>query len=350
MFLRSALLLVLTPLSVGILLGLPVQAPKQNKQPDAVQGIKIEVEMVSLPVVVTTRDGKRIKDLERENFQVFEDGKLQQIAAFAATEEPIDVALALDCSGSTEMRLARIQNEAIRFVNSLYPDDEVAVISFSEDVRLLTDFSMDRKRNAYGIKETRSGGFTVLYEAVWLALEEVLKPQKERTALVLFTDGVDTASHKASMKETLELAAESKSTVYSIYFNTEDDARQVGPRPTVGGIPVPYPPIIVNKTVTPMPGGAGTTSGDYAAGREYLRKLGETTGGLVLDALSMQDLGPAFDEIARELASQYSIGYYPTNTKHDGKFRKVEVKVSKPGLVARTKNGYYARKDTAAKK
>ncbi len=347
---RTGSLTVLVPLSVGLLLAPPAPESQQGKQPAAAQGIKIEVEMVSLPVVVTTREGKRIKDLEQDNFQVFEDGNIQEIAAFAATEEPIDVALALDCSGSTELRLARIQSEAIRFVNSLYPDDEVAVLSFSEDVSLLTDFSIDRRRNAYGIKETRSGGFTVLYEAVWLALEEVLKPKKERTALVLFTDGVDTASRKVSMKETLEVAAESKATIYGIYFNTEGDARQMGPRPTVGGIPLPNPPIIINKTVIPVPGGPGTTSGEYAAGREYLRKLGETTGGLVLDALSMQDLGPAFDEISRELSSQYSIGYYPTNTRHDGKFRKIEVKVNKPGLVARTKNGYYARKDKDTKK
>jgi Ca-activated chloride channel family protein len=308
------------------------------------QAIKVAVEMVSLPVVVTTREGKRVIDLKKEDFQVFEDGAIHEIAGFAATDEPISLALAIDTSGSTTQKLARMQNEAIRFVNQLHPDDEVAIMSFAEDVNLLTDFSINRDRNAYGIKETRSGGWTVIYEAVWLALQEVLKPKKERTALVLFTDGVDTASRKASQKETLELATESKATIYSIYFNTEGDLPP-GYGPTVGGIPLPqtFPPVM---RPYPSPG----SQMESRAGREYLKKLAENSGGLVVDALDIQDLGPAFDEIARELSSQYSIGYYSTNAKHDGKFRKIEVKVVKPGLVARTKKGYYAPKDNDAKK
>jgi VWFA-related protein len=237
-----------------------------------------------------------------------------------------------------------MQNEAIRFVGMLHPDDEVAVMSFSEDVNLLTDFSINRDRNAYGIKETRSGGWTVIYEAVWLALQEVLKPKKERTALVLFTDGIDTASHKVSQKETLELATETKATIYSIYFNTEGDL-PAGYGPTVGGIPLPQtiPPIM-----RPYPGPGSQM--ESRAGRDYLKKLAENSGGTVVDALEIRDLGPAFDEIARELASQYSIGYYSTNAKHDGKFRKIEVKINQPGLVARTKKGYNAPKDKETKK
>ena len=189
----------------GVLLAFSAaQAPRKAnplpQPPDAGQAIKVAVEMVSLPVVVTTREGKRVTDLKKEDFRIYEDGAIQEIAGFSATDEPISLALAIDTSGSTTQKLARMQNEAIRFVNQLHPDDEVAIMSFAEDVNLLTDFSINRDRNAYGIKETRSGGWTVIYEAVWLALEEVLKPKKERTALVLFTDGVDTASHKASQK------------------------------------------------------------------------------------------------------------------------------------------------------
>ncbi len=324
----------------------PGSEPQKKSKDD--QTIRVAVEMVSLPVVVTTKDGQRITDLKREDFTIFEDGVPQEISGFDATDEPITVALALDTSGSTEQKLARIQNESIRFVNLLHPDDSVAIMSFAGDVSLLEDFSIDRDRNAYGIKETRPGGWTVLYEAVWLALEEVLKPIQERKALVLFTDGVDTASRKASMKETLELAKETRATVYAVYFNTERDMynRQLsGPGPTVGGIPVPgMPPVI--RTGPPIygPGGPGTTTGDYMRGRDYLNKLAEFSGGRVFDALQMDDLGPAFEQIAKELASQYSIGYYSTNTRRDGKYRKVEVKLTKPGLVARTKKGYYAPK------
>jgi VWFA-related protein len=336
------------------------QGTKSQKKTDESQTIRVAVEMVSLPVVVTTRDGKRITDLKKEDFQVFEDGVPQQIAGFAATDEPISVVLALDTSGSTEQKLAMIQNEAIEFVNRLHPDDSVAIMSFASDVNLLEDFSIDRDKNAYGIKETRPGGWTVIYEAVWLAIEEVLKPVKERKALVLFTDGVDTASRKASEKETLELAKETYATIYSVYYNTEGDMYQrpvPGVRPGIGGYPLPggypipgNPPIGGVPPPVYGPGGPGSTRGEYMAGHNYLQKLSEASGGIVVDALQEQDIGSAFQQIAKELASQYSIGYYPSNSAHDGKFRKVEVRVNKPGLVARTKKGYTAPKPEGGKK
>ncbi len=329
------------------------QGSKAQKKGDDNQTIRVAVEMVSLPVVVTDRDGKRITDLKKEDFQVFEDGIQQQIAGFAATDEPISVVLALDCSGSTEQKLAMIQNEGIEFVNRLHPDDSVAIMSFASDVSLLEDFSIDRDKNAYGIKETRPGGWTVLYEAVWLALEEVLKPVKERKALVLFTDGVDTASRKASEKETLEQAKETYATIYSVYYNTEPDMYTQRGGPTIGGYPMPgsgYP--VPGRPMPPVygPGGRGTSQGEYMQGRAYLQKLAEYSGGVVVDALEMRDIGSAFERIAKELASEYSIGYYPTNTAHDGKFRKVEVKVTRPGLIARTKKGYNAPKPDSKKK
>ena len=330
-----------------LVLAISLSAAPQQKKTKEEQTIRVAVEMVSLPVVVTTRDGQRITDLKKEDFQVFEDGVQQDISGFASTDEPISVVLALDTSGSTEQKLARIQDESIHFVNLLHPDDSVAIMSFAQDVNLLEDFSIDRDRNAYGIKETRPGGWTVLYEAVWLALEEVLKPVQERKALVLFTDGVDTASRKASQKETLELAKETRATIYTVYFNTERDlySRQPG-HPTIGGMPMPGgPPIIRSGPPIYGPGGPGSSTIEYMAGREYLKKLAEYSGGAVFDALQMEDLGPTFEQIAKELASQYSVGYYSTNTKRDGKFRKVEVKVvTRPGMVARTKKGYYAPK------
>ncbi len=331
------------------------QSRAQKKKPEDDQTIRVNVEMVSLPVVVSTREGKRIVDLKKEDFQVFEDGVQQTIAGFAATDEPVSVALMLDTSGSTEMELARIQNAAIDFVNQLHPDDEVAILSFSEDVRLQQDFSIDRDKNEYGIKKTRSGGCTVEYEAVWLALDEVLKPIQARKALVLFTDGVDTCSRKASMNETLELAKETNATIYVVYYNTESDVYQrSGAGPTVGGYPIPgggVPPIIGTRPRVYGPGGIGlpgSTGSDYATGHSYLVKLADSSGGLVFDG--MKDLSVAFGEVAKELASQYSIGYYSTNNKHDGKFRKIDVKVDKAGLVARTKKGYFAKKDKADNK
>ncbi len=320
------------------------KSKKQAEEPRPT--IRAQVNMVSLPVVVTTREGRRITDLKQEDFRVFEDGVEQSIAGFRGTDEPVSIALAIDTSGSTEEQLGRMQNAAIEFCTSLHPDDSVAVLSFAEDVRLQGGFSIDPNRNAYAIKKTRPGGCTVIYEAVYLAMEEVLKPVQERKSLVLFSDGVDTCSRKASEKETLEQAKEADTTIYCVYYNTEEDNFYRPRRSTAGGVGgvggIGYPPM----GGPPMggPGGYGSYGDDYRRGHNYLTRLAEYSGGLVLDALSMQDLGPAFDQIARELSSQYSIGYYSTNTKEDGKFRKVQVKLKKPDLVARTRMGYYAPK------
>jgi VWFA-related protein len=302
------------------------------------QIIRVNVDMVSLPVVVTDKMGRRITDLKKEDFQVYENGTKQEIVGFAATDEPIEIALMLDTSGSTEMDLAKIQNAAISFVNQLHPDDEVAVISFADDVRMQEDFTIDRDKNEYGIKKTRTGDWTVLYEAVWLGLEDVLKPIKERKALVLFTDGVDTKSHTVTSGETLELSKETEATIYCVYYDTENDRYRRSAKsvldPQIGlPYPAPYPTV----------GGPGSSRQDYQTGRAYLASLAENSGGLMLDGMS--NLNDAFAQIAKELASQYSIGYYSSDSKHDGKFRKVQVKVGKPGLIARTKKGYYAKKD-----
>ncbi|MGD0100630.1 MAG: VWA domain-containing protein [Acidobacteriota bacterium] len=334
-------------ISIFLLFGFSAERKPKKSAEDDQTTIRASVDMVSLPAVVTNKDGKRITDLTKDDFRVYENGIQQEIAGFAATDEPVDVALLLDTSGSTEHELARIQNAAIEFVHQLHPDDEVAVISFADEVTLQEDFTIDRNKNEYGIKKTRSGGSTAEYEAVWLALEEVLKPIRERTALVLFTDGVDTCSRKASQKETLDLARETRATVYPVYYDTQPDLYRRRPMLGGGGYPPGQTPPIIIAPQPPVyggPGGPGSSSSEYIFGREYLKKLAENSGGLMFDG--KQDLSYAFAEIARELGSQYSIGYYSSNNKHDGKFRKVEVKVKKPDLVARTKPGYIAPKDT----
>lgn len=311
------------------------------QDPKTEEPIRVRVDMVSLPVVVTDKIGKRIKDLTKDDFQVFENGIRQEISGFVATDEPLKVALLLDTSGSTELRLARIQNAAISFVNQLHPDDEVAVVSFADDVKLQQDFTIDRDKNEYGIKKTRTGEWTVLYEAVWLALEEVLKPVQERKALVIFSDGVDTRSRTVRRSETIDLAKETRATIYCVYFDTEMDQYNRRSRSVLGSslpplISSPLPPITTGT-------GPGLGSDDYSAGKRYLESLAENSGGLLFDG--MEDLEYAFAEVARELASQYSIGYYSTDDRRDGKFRKIEVKITKPGLVARTKKGYYTKKE-----
>jgi VWFA-related protein len=362
-------LLLLGLISIALFLGFPEERKAENKR-GAYQTFRVEVDMVSLPVVVTDKNGRRITNLEKEDFQIFENGIQHEIAGFAATDEPVNVALALDTSGSTKLQLANIQNAAIDFVNELHPDDEVAILSFANDVTLQQDFSIDRNKNEYGVKKSRSGGCTVEYEAVWLALEDVLKPIKQRKALVLFTDGVDTCSAKASLKDTIELARETNATIYCVYYDTERDQPPRRGGFTAGGGSLPqitinpsttyppntyppnqYPPDTFPRNTyppstyppNPFPGGVGSNRSDYEKGYSYLTQLAQNSGGLVFNGMS--DLRHAFQEVAKELASQYSIGYYSTNQKHDGKFRRVEIRIKMPGLAVRTKEGYYSKKD-----
>lgn len=283
------------------------QAQLQKPLPAGGSAIKVQVDMVSLPAVVTTGNGKRVTNLKQEDFQVFEDGVLQTIEGFAAVEEPFAVALMLDISGSTEKETQRIRREAIRYTKLLPSRDKIAVLTFGEEIQMVEEFTSDRQRLASAIEKIRPRGFTALYDAVRRGIREVLESRRERGALVLFTDGVDTASDNVTSLKTLEIAKTSRAPIYSIFFNTHEDARA----------------------------------------RRYLTDLADLSGGQIFEAARMEDLNPAFQAIARELASQYSIGYYPTNRNHDGKYRKVELKVNRPSLWVQTRKGYWALDDTS---
>jgi Ca-activated chloride channel homolog len=317
------------------------QAPQSAKPANEGPTFRVQVDMVSLPVVVTANDGSHIKDLKKEDFQLFENGIPQEIAAFAPVEAPISVALTLDTSGSTEFQLTRIKNDAIRFINMLRPDDSIAVLSFADEVTLLEPFSLYHKKNPDILRKLKPGSLSAVYEAVWLSLEQVLKLEFGRKALVLLSDGVDNRSNTVTWQETLELAKTTEATIYCIYFNTDKDYNKRIPR---GIDPIKSQlnqSLLANQWPRiPIPGKGGSHP-EFAAGKEYLVDLARLSGGLFVDGSKTDNLGSAFRKIAEELWSQYSIGYYPKNLKHDKKFREVTIKINRPGLTVRSKPGYY---------
>lgn len=307
---------------------------------DTPQAIRVQVEMVSIPVVATDQTGNHIRDLKKDDFRIFEDGVPQEVSGFAAVEEPISVALTIDTSGSTEFQLNRIRQEAMRFVRLLRDDDSIAVVSFADQVTLLEPFNIYHKKNPEALRRLKPGGLSAVYEAVWLSLEQVLQLEYGRKALVLFSDGVDNRSETVTEEETLELARKTESTIYCIYFNTNKDRPKRMPgiidpafERSVSSLLAQWPPLKIPK-------GRGNNP-EYAAGREYLSKLAQSSGGLLVDASRIENLSAAFGRIAQELRSQYSLGYYPKDTKHDQRFRKIEVRVNRPGVTARTRQGYY---------
>ncbi len=288
------------------------QQPNTTENKD--QTFRVRVEMVTLPVVVTDLSGQTVKNLKKEDFRVFEDGVPQEIAGFATVDEPISVALMLDVSGSTAVELRRIQDEAIRFVNTLRPSDSIAILSVASEVRVLEQFNIYHTKNPDKIRQLRSGGLSAVYDGVAIALENVLKIEPGRKALIFFSDGVDNNS-ETTREETMELARQTEAPIYCVYFNT-DPYRNLRPsrRPK-------WP--------------------DFAAGHDYLKDLSSFSGGLLLEASQLDHVGSAFRKIAEDLSSQYSIGYYPKNLKHDQKFRQIEVRVQVPGFTARSREGYY---------
>src|SRR5262245_13152252 len=325
---------------VGLLLGvgaialwaLPQEDKAKDKKKEEPYTLQVDVDLVNLAVAVANPSGNFLTDLKKENFTVYEDKVEQKITNFATVDAPFAVALVLDTSGSTEGKLARIQDEAIRFVAQIHPDDEVLVVSFDDEVHLETDFTSNRRAIERAIKRTRTGQSTQLYEAVYLALQEKLKKKRERKAMVLFTDGVDTSSPTSSAKETIETAKETDALIFPIFFDTSRDMQRLsrgGPFPGGSGNPrFPVPGRVPVDTRSPRQrdDDEQRMQMEIQRGKSYLHDLAEATGGTLYAADGLDNLGGAFAKIAAELRSLYSLGYVSTNQKKDGKFRKLTVK------------------------
>ena len=185
--------------------------------------VRVDTNLVTVPVSVFDRQGRLIPDLQRESFSVFEDGVEQQIKHFEPTEKPFTVALVLDTSGSTVFHLWEIKEAAIAFAKQLRPQDRVLVVTFNDLVMLLTEATSDLKVVTEVIQRGANTGFsTRLYDAVALVINERLNKIDGRKAIVLFTDGVDTKSYLASYQSTLRAAEELDALIYSIQYDTTD--------------------------------------------------------------------------------------------------------------------------------
>jgi VWFA-related protein len=308
------------------------QTPTVEAAEDDEEAIKVETNLITIPVSVYERSGVYVGDLRQSDFKIFENGEEQEIAYFGATSQPFSVILLIDMSASTAYKLDDIQSAAISFVDQLKPEDRVMVISFDNFVNVLTDFTNDREKIHKAIRRTNFGGGTSLYDAVRTSLRRKLGKIEGRKAIVLFTDGVDTTSTGATYNSTLETAQEADSIIFPIYYNTFLENRGIG---TGGGV-MSTPPIIS------MPGMTGApTSADYVRGRVYLESLAQTTGGRMFRAESTTGgLNAAFEGIAKELRSQYSIGYYPTEPGEKGQRKQIKVRVRRANVAVRARDSY----------
>ena len=341
------------------------RASAQEKQDEP---IRLKSDLVMLTVSVQDRGGNVVQSLKAEDFVIYEDGRKQKIEHFASTEDPFTLMLLLDVSGSTRADIELIKGAARNFLAELRPNDRVGVIMFSGDVELIADFKDSRKRVEAAIDSLRptrgDDGFqysertgTSFYDALLLAVEE--SPMKDidgRKAIICMSDGVDSTS-RAKYKDIARLVEKSEASVYLLELNTEEVTLAGLLREENDPGYINFSQSQVNRyydefepdsferhkprKLIPVETRKKINRGLYEIARRETREMAERTGGRHYPVRSLQDLTTVYKRIADDLRSQYSIGYYPSNDAHDGRWRKIRVDVRRGGTV-RTRPGYWA--------
>lgn len=313
-----------------------VAPPTATDGKDDGEVVRVETNLVTIPVSVFDRNGLYIPGLNQTNFKIFEDGVEQEIAYFGASDKPFTVALLIDTSPSTAYKIEEIRRAASAFVNQLQPQDSVIVIEFNHSVNVLTEATSDRQKIFKAINKADFGDGTSLYNAVDEALRKQLGKVSGRKAVVLFTDGVDTTSRKNTYEGTVNYAEESDSLIFPIYFNTFFDNNRRASN-------TPFPDIFGGQVIT-----RGVSSEEYALGRRYLEDLADVTGGrLFRPEATPGGLTAAFEGIAEELRRQYNIGYIPASEGRVGQRKTIKVRVNRANLVVRARDSYIVGTNTA---
>jgi Ca-activated chloride channel family protein len=286
--------------------------------------IKVDVALVTVPVVVTDSKGNYVPGLKKTDFRIFENDLAQGIDRLIPTMEPFHVALMLDRSGSTTFRYEDIQSAALAFVDALRPQDRFLIVSFDTTVTYHAEFTNERPRLRAAILQTNSSGSrTRLYDAIQTVMTERLDPLPGRKVMVLFTDGVDNDSERMDAGSALALIEKSDVLGYAIQYDTRNE-----------GLPDRFP----------LPASQRPVSFDtlYKRAGKYLRDLSSRSGGRIFQAETLQSLREAFSQIAEELPQQYTLCYYPSQQARAGSFRRIRVTVNKPGVKVRARSGYRA--------
>ena len=359
----------------------PSQSPTPNGSPspggeDVDEGdvVRVETQLVSVPAVIKNTAGRPITGLRRDNFLVFEDGQPQSIANFGTTDAPFEIALLLDTSGSTREDVTLIREAAMAFINSLRSGDRVAIVAFNTDrqgpdqiatVEILSKLTSDRKLLQRAIGNVGSANGTPFYDAMNRIATEVFRdpPSEEvigRRAVVALTDGVDSAS------DTDFAAARGKLTragiaCYFIQVNTEDfvEDRLLKDCQDDGRLSLSVKQLQRYRAIF-IPRARSEDYVDfckmgqfermqisrelYNLARREMNELAKASGGKNFTAATLNDARAAFAQVATEIGTQYSLGYYPTNKERDGKFRaiRVEVRGVTEKTQVRAREGYYA--------
>jgi Ca-activated chloride channel family protein len=291
----------------------PAQTPQQPEPDVAASDTRIilDVNRVNMLFTVTDKKGRFVTNLGKDDFDVIQDKKSQEIVEFASESDlPLRLAVLIDSSNSIRDRFRFQQEAAVEFINSVMrPQDKAVVVSFDTGPELVADLTNDTGTLAKAVRDLRAGGGTALYDAVFYACKEKLMQDqpmhKYRRALILLSDGDDTQS-RYSRDQALEMAQKADVAIYAISTNI---------------------------------------SGVQSDGDKVLKYLATETGGLTFFPFKVQDLSQSFENIANELRHQYSILYRPNPARADGLYHTVSIHTkNRKDLVVRARRGYYAPK------
>jgi len=298
----------------------PAAKADSAAQETSPKSIKIQVNLVNVLFTVTDKKDHMILDLKQDDFRLFEDGQPQTIRFFSReTDLPLRIGVLIDTSNSVRERLRFEQEAAIDFLNeAVRPgQDQAFVVGFDVEPQIVQDYTDDLDKLASAIRGLAAGGTTALFDAIYDSCQKKMQvsPPTEpylRRVLIIVSDGRDNTSEH-SREEALSMAQHSEAIIFAISTNN-------------------------SGTNT---AGARTPS-SFSQGDKTLIRLAEQTGGRAFFPFEATDLASSFQEIARELRSQYSLGYISTNQAHDGTFRTILVETTEKGLKVRAKAGYYA--------
>jgi Ca-activated chloride channel homolog len=302
----------------------PLSVPAAASAALSADAVRINTQLINLNAKVLDAAGRPVLDLKREDFEIYEDGAKQEVSHFAPVTAPINMVLLLDLSGSTEKKQKVIKQAAQKFVDSLGPQDRVAVGTFGRRLHLESDFTADRRalKRIIGDIKSRSSG-TAYYDSMWKTLGLFGNVNGGRKAVVVLTDGVDNSIAKPidyptdhGFDELLRRVGEEDVTIYPMYLDTE------------------YEMVVKQRR---------EKARTYEIARGQLKAVAEQSGGLLFRVDRIEDLEGVYRRVADELRTLYSLAYSSNNDGEQGRWRTVKVGTSRAGLVARAKRGYYAK-------
>lgn len=288
--------------------------PKQETQQREDEPVTLHSDMVVVNLIVTDAKGLYAHGLTAKDFKVLENDAAQPIDSFLAEEAPFAAAILIDASGSMDYKFGLVRAAAASFVDHIRDNDQVAVYGFNDKIQLFQDFSDLRDISEY-VWDAKAENNTRLYDCADEAIIALEKRTERRKAILLISDGWDTISHKATFDSVMKKCLGRGITIYSI--DLVDDSVRMGGGSEVLGL---------------------------RRGQSEMREFATQTGGRYLHTPQGDKLEEAFTGIVDELRNQYTLAYYPTNQKRDGRWRKLSIDVSRPGLTTRARKGYWAPK------